>query len=239
MLKMLEKLRIYARITGLWPIARRYFINNFYDGMLTVLGILLGFFVIILKGDINSVESNLVIITSLGSSISMFISGLTGSYLSERAEQKKLKADLNKAMALYETENKDYNKAISKIEEIEKSMLINLKKKHKFSKKKSLEEQKKNIKTIQDRAEQYATIIVSIVNGGSPFLGGIVPLIPFLFVSAAALNIFIYSFIIILSFIIMLGIFLGMISKESIIKNIIKMIFAFFITILISVFFLG
>ena len=141
---MLEKLRIYARITGLWPIARRYFINNFYDGMLTVLGILLGFFVIILKGIITSVESNLVIITCLGSSISMFISGLTGSYLSERAEQKKLKADLNKAMALNETENNNYQKNIYKLEEIEKSMLINLKKTHKFSKKKSQGEEKKN-----------------------------------------------------------------------------------------------
>ena len=236
---MLEKLRIYARITGLWPIARRYFINNFYDGMLTVLGILLGFFVIILKGSITSVESNLVIITCLGSSISMFISGLTGSYLSERAEQKKLKADLNKAMALNETENNNYKKNISKLEEIEKSMLINLKKKHKFTKKKPQEEEKKNSRTIQDRAEQYATVIVSIVNGGSPFLGGIVPLIPFLFVSSATLISFIYSFIIILSFIIMLGTFLGVVSKESIIKNIIQMIIAFFITILISIFFLG
>ncbi|NHJ24414.1 MAG: hypothetical protein EAX89_07565 [Candidatus Lokiarchaeota archaeon] len=82
-------------------------------------------------------------------------------------------------------------------------------------------------------------MIVAIVNGGSPFLGGIVPLIPFLFVSSANLLIFISSFIIVLMFIIMLGTFLGLVSRESIIKNIVQMIFAFLITILISIFFLG
>jgi predicted membrane protein (TIGR00267 family) len=235
---MLEKLKTYARITGLWAIARRYFINNFYDGMLTVLGILLGFFVILLKGSINSVESNLVILTSLGSSISMFISGLTGSYLSERAEQKKMKIVLDKAMALNETGNNKQN-AISNIEEIEKSMLINVKRRKILRKKNLTIEERKSIRTIQDRAERYATIIVAIVNGGSPFLGGIVPLIPFLFVSSANLLIFIYSFLTVLAFIIMLGTFLGLISRESMIKNIFQMIFAFLITILISIFFLG
>ncbi|NHJ24415.1 MAG: hypothetical protein EAX89_07570 [Candidatus Lokiarchaeota archaeon] len=131
---MLDKLKTYARITGLWAIARRYFINNFYDGMLTVLGILLGFFVILLKGSINSIESNLVILTSLGSSISMFISGLTGSYLSERAEQKKLKIALDKAMALNETEN-NKQVAISYVEEIEKSMLMNVNRRRMLRKK--------------------------------------------------------------------------------------------------------
>lgn len=235
---MLDKLKTYARITGLWAIARRYFINNFYDGMLTVLGILLGFFVILLKGSINSIESNLVILTSLGSSISMFISGLTGSYLSERAEQKKLKIALDKAMALNETEN-NKQVAISYVEEIEKSMLMNVNRRRMLRKKNLSVEQRKNIRTIQDRAERYATIIVAIVNGGSPFLGGIVPLIPFLFVSSANLLIFISSFIIVLMFIIMLGTFLGLVSRESIIKNIVQMIFAFLITILISIFFLG
>jgi len=235
---MLDKLKTYARITGLWAIARRYFINNFYDGMLTVLGILLGFFVILLKGSINSIENNLVILTSLGSSISMFISGLTGSYLSERAEQKKLKIALDKAMALNETEN-NKQVAISYVEEIEKSMLMNVNRRRMLRKKNLSVEQRKNIRTIQDRAERYATIIVAIVNGGSPFLGGIVPLIPFLFVSSANLLIFISSFIIVLMFIIMLGTFLGLVSRESIIKNIVQMIFAFLITILISIFFLG
>ena len=86
---MFERAKTYAKITNLWGIARRYFVNNFYDGMLTVLGILLGFLILILKEDQTSIDSHLVILTGLGSSISMLISGLTGSYLSEKAEQKK------------------------------------------------------------------------------------------------------------------------------------------------------
>jgi len=97
---MLEEIKTYAKITNLWAIARRYFVNNFYDGMLTVLGILLGFFVLILKGDQGSIESSFVIFTGLGTSISMFISGLSGSYLSEKAEQKKRNVELKRAMVI-------------------------------------------------------------------------------------------------------------------------------------------
>ena len=99
---MFEKFKTYSKITNLWAIARRYFVNNFYDGMLTVLGILLGFFTLILKEGEVAVASHLVILTGMGTSISMFISGISGSYLSERAEQKKLKEALNKAMVITE-----------------------------------------------------------------------------------------------------------------------------------------
>jgi predicted membrane protein (TIGR00267 family) len=233
---MLDKLRTYARITNLWPIARRYFVNNFYDGMLTVLGILLGFFIIIIKGDQTSIESNLVILTGIGSSISMFISGLSGSYLSERAEQRKLKIELEKAMGLNKFDLNDTNPFIE-LNEIEKAMLKKIKKRR-LLRRKALSEDgnnKKKSKTIQDKAEQFAIIIVSFVNGSSPFFGGIVPLIPFFLNPIAGIMTFIFSFLIILSCIILLGVFLGTVSKESIIKNILQMVVAFLITILISI----
>ena len=202
--------------------------------MLTVLGILLGFFVILLKENVVSIESNLVILAGLGSSISMLISGLTGSYLSERAEQKKIKDTIKKSMIL--SEESDLN--ARSIEEIEKSMLIKIKKKRN-RKRSSTQDEKKQIKTIQEKAETFTSMIVSIVNGFSPFLGGIVPLIPFGFVPEAGISVFIISFFMILLCIIMLGIFLGIVSRESIIKNILQMVLAFFITIVISIFFLG
>ena len=124
---MLEKIRTYAKITNLWAIARRYFVNNFYDGMLTVLGILLGFFVIVLKGDQPTIDSHLVILTGVGSSISMLISGLTGSYLSEKAEQKKIKEELKKAMVIDVSEEQEEIEGDSdNIKEIEKAMLIKI-----------------------------------------------------------------------------------------------------------------
>lgn len=232
---MFEKFRTYSKITNLWSIARRYFVNNFYDGMLTVLGILLGFFTLILKEGEISVASHLVILTGLGSSISMFISGITGSYLSERVEQKKLKEELNKAMLLIEETEVEEDVSVK---EIEKAMLIHINNKIQTSQKKSVKKKKKK-KNLQEKAERYAIIVVSIVNGLSPFLGGLAPLIPFFYTPLANLSTFIISFSIILTCIILLGLFLGVVSKESILKNIIQMVFAFTLTLLISIFLLS
>ncbi|MFX0035776.1 MAG: VIT1/CCC1 transporter family protein [Candidatus Hermodarchaeota archaeon] len=231
---MLEKLKIYAKITNLWAIARRYFVNNFYDGMLTVLGVLLGFFVIILKEGQPLIDSHFVILTGMGSSISMFFSGITGSYLSERAERKKIKDEIRRAMVISEVEEAldDEN---SSVEEIERAMLTKLN--HIINPKRRINEKKP--KTIQEKAQSFASLVVSFVNGGSPFLGGVVPLIPFFFVSNAGFLTFILSFLIILSCIILLGIFLGVVSKESILKNILQMAFAFLLTLVISIFLLG
>ena len=236
-MKVVERVRTYSRMTNLWGVARRYFVNNFYDGMLTVLGILLGFFVVLLKDNLVVINSNLVILAGLGSSLSMLISGITGSYLSERAEQKKIKDNINKSMIMNE-ELVSNNISGHSIEEIEKSMLIKIKKKRNRKRNMSQKE-KKQIKTLQKKAESFASIVVSIINGFSPFLGGIVPLIPFTFITKAGIMVFIISFLIILICIIMLGVFLGIVSRESIIKNILQMVFAFFITIIITLFFLG
>ncbi|MFW9827540.1 MAG: VIT1/CCC1 transporter family protein [Candidatus Thorarchaeota archaeon] len=233
---MLEKIRIYAKITKLWAIARRYFVNNFYDGMLTVLGVLLGFFVLVLKGTETSIESNFILLAGLGSSISMFMSGITGSYLSERAEQKKLKEELNKAMGIGNQEIIEGEKG-SEVKEIEKAMIMKIK--HRVFMKSTEKLKPKKVKTLQENAERFASIVVSIINGGSPFLGGVIPLIPFLFVSEATISVFIISFFIILVCIILLGVFLGVVSKESIIKNIFQMSFAFLMTVVISLFLLG
>ena len=236
---MLEKIKTYAKISNLWAIARRYFVNNFYDGMLTVLGILLGFFAIILNDSQVSIDSHLVILTGVGSCISMLISGLTGSYLSEKAEQKKVKEELKKAMVILtsEEENKIKEDSID-IKEIEKAMLIKINKNVNPRLKVRLRKREKRNKTLQEKSENFASIVVSCINGGSPFLGGLIPLIPFFIFSNATFYIFIISFFIILGCIILLGVFLGVVSRESIIKNIVQMAFAFFITLLISIFLL-
>jgi len=75
---MFKKLKMYNEITGYMEIARRYFIINFYDGVLTILGILLGFFVILLNNPNAPIPSSFVILTGLATSISMLISGFYG-----------------------------------------------------------------------------------------------------------------------------------------------------------------
>ncbi len=235
---MFEKVKIYSKITNLWGIARRYFVNNFYDGMLTVLGILLGFFAVILKEGQNSVNSHLVILTGVGSSISMFISGITGSYLSEKAERKKIKEELNRAMLISDEKDEVADEGV-KMKEIEKAMLTKLSNNMEINRKSTQNKKKKRSKSIREKAETFATIVVSFVNGLSPFLGGLVPLIPFFYSSVATFSTFFISFTIILICIILLGVFLGVISKESIPKNIIQMVLAFALTLIISIFLLG
>ncbi len=234
---MIKKIKTYSKITDFGSIARRYFVNNFYDGMLTVLGILLGFFILIFKDGQQTVDSHIVILTGVATSISMFMSGLSGSYISEKAEQKRLKADLDKAMVIMKEEGEEGDKLLED-EEIEKAMLtVNFNdknRKKKLNRKKSNKKRRK-AKTLQEKAERLASIIVSLVNGGAPLLGGIVPIIPFFFTIEAGINYFIFSFLIIFICIVFLGIFVGFISRESLWKNVLQMLVAFGLTIIVSI----
>jgi VIT1/CCC1 family predicted Fe2+/Mn2+ transporter len=220
-------------------------VNNFYDGMLTILGVLLGFFVILIRNPNQTISSSYVVLTGLGTSISMLISGLSGSYLSEKAEQKKGRKELVKAMAIIEEEKEaEMNLEIeeNEINEIQKAMVVppkdivaQKKRRLKFKTKKM----KRKAKTLHEKAESFTGIIVSLVNGISPFLGGVVAILPFFYVKTASFNCFISSFIIIFVCIILLGVFLGKISQDSILKNILQMLAAFTITIIITIVFLG
>ena len=242
---MLKKLKTYNEITGFAQIARRYFVNNFYDGMLTIMGILLGFLVFLLQNPSQPILASYVILTGLGTSISMLISGVSGSYLSEKAEQKKERKELDRAMGLIEEieeEETAPDEIENEAEEIQKAMVIPPNNMNRVQKKKlsiKLKQKEKKARTLHEKAERFTGLIVSIVNGVSPFLGGVVAIIPFFFVKEAGLSCFITSFIIIFFCIIFLGIFLGYISEESIPKNILQMVAAFTLTIVITVLILG
>ena len=227
-----NRIKTYDEITNYSVIARRYFVNNFYDGNLTILGSLLGTFVLIFSQ--GTVPSAYVLLTGIGVAISMFFSGFSGSYLSERAEQKKTQADLAKAMGLQEegedaVEESDIS---TQEEELKKAML---KKKIRLKRSTIKTKRRKKTKTLHERAERFAGIVVALVNGGAPLLGGMIPLVPFFFVHEANIVVYLVSFIIILASIICLGIYLGRLSKESILKNILQMLIAFALTITVSI----
>ena len=176
----------------------------------------------------------------------MLISGISGSYLSEKAEQKKGKKELERAMGIVNDANGATLDLIEDDEkEIEKAMVVPInnsspKRKKKLTRRRREKAEKlKKIKTLHEKAERFTGGIVSIVNGISPFLGGVVAIIPFFLVEEAGLSCFIMSFVIIFICIIFLGIFLGVISEESIPKNILQMLAAFSITIIITILILG
>lgn len=231
----MEKYRTYLRITNVSAIARRYFVNNFYDGMLTILGSLLGFLTYILTGT-PTVESHIIILAGIGTSISMFISGFSGSYLSEKAERRKIQNEIERAMGRYREEEGEQLEEQVDVEEIEKAMLREIMVDDSPERRKKIFQRRKNqkVKTLFEKAESFANKVVSLVNGGAPLLGGLVPLVPFFFVPQAGLITFIIAFIIIVIFIILLGVFLGFISKGSILKNVLQMIFAFIVTFLVT-----
>jgi len=235
---MIEKFKTYSNITDFVSIARRYFVNNFYDGMLTIIGILLGFFILIFKDGQQTVDSHIVLLTGFATSISMFMSGLSGSYISEKAEQKRLKSELDKAMViLKEEEEKEMDDSLLDSKEIKKAMLTVEFNEENRIKNLDLEKSKnkrRKAKTLQEKAERFASVIVSLVNGCAPLLGGIVPLIPFFFTLKATFIFFIYSFLIVFICIVLLGIFVGFISRESLWKNALKMLVAFGLTIIVS-----
>jgi predicted membrane protein (TIGR00267 family) len=65
------------------PIARRYFIKNGFDGSMTVLGIIVGSWIV------GVTEPEIIVTAGLGACLAMGVSGLFGAYMTEKAERKK------------------------------------------------------------------------------------------------------------------------------------------------------
>ena len=177
--KFWKKLKEYNKIANIAEIGRRYFVMNSYDGILTILGILIGTFIANVK------EPGIVISTGFATSIAMAVSGCWGTYLTEEAERKK------------------------KLKDLAKHTLRDLR------------------GTKIGKAEKAASIIVSIIDGLAPFLSAFIVILPFFFVGLLGIDMA-YLIAVILAFIllILLGGFLGHISKESVVIDALKMVFA-------------
>jgi len=73
-------------------IARRYFVVNGFDGALTTLGLLVGFYLS------NSASIHIVITACLSAAIALGMSGFSSAYVSEAAERKREFRELQSAM---------------------------------------------------------------------------------------------------------------------------------------------
>jgi predicted membrane protein (TIGR00267 family) len=89
---VIEQLLWLLKITRSHVIARRYFIVNGFDGALTMLGLLVGFYVS------DDVRLPVVINACLGVAIALGMSGVSSAYISEAAEKQRELKDLEKAM---------------------------------------------------------------------------------------------------------------------------------------------
>lgn len=91
--KTLKKWKQYSEISDVGSITRRYFVMNAFDGALTMLGVVIGAYV---SGVIN--QPTVIISAGIAGSIAMGASGVSGAYMTEKAERKKKIKDLEKAM---------------------------------------------------------------------------------------------------------------------------------------------
>jgi len=86
----IDDVREYERIAGFSKIARRALANNAFDGVLTMIGVLMGNYL----GDVRS--AGIVIRIGIATSVSIGISGLWGAYLAESAERERELAELER-----------------------------------------------------------------------------------------------------------------------------------------------
>jgi len=241
----IKKWNKYSEISDLGIIVRRKFFNNCFDGALTCAGIVGGLFIVFLNpnGVINTPST--VIVYGFATALAIGISGLWGAFLSEEAERKKKLIDLKKDMVILNDKIKPKvegilkeSKLISEEDEIQKAMVIPLKNNGRNSVPKThivlIEKTKKKDKTIIQKAENFATIIASLVDGFAPVLGSSLPLIPFFFGTSLTFFHFLFSYVILAGLLVYLGIFLGKISGGGRLKYAIHLISAGIVTLLVS-----
>lgn len=85
-------------------IARRYLITNGFDGALTMLGLMTGFYVS------GTADLKVAVNASLGAAIALCVSGFSSAYLSETAERKQELRELEQAL-LVDLEESHYGMA--------------------------------------------------------------------------------------------------------------------------------
>lgn len=92
MASLIAELTWLLTLTRSHLIARRYFVVNGFDGALTMLGLLVGFYVS------DEVKLPVVISACLGVAIALGMSGISSAYISEAAEKRRELRELEKAM---------------------------------------------------------------------------------------------------------------------------------------------
>ncbi len=91
--KRLERWDMYADISDVGSISRRYFVMNAFDGALTMLGVVIG-----ASMAPEAVDPLFIILAGLSGAFAMCISGISGAYMTESAEREREIKSLERAM---------------------------------------------------------------------------------------------------------------------------------------------
>ena len=189
--EVLARASEYDDIADVSSIARRYFAMNAFDGVVTIIGVLVGGMAA------GIADARIILVTGMMTAVAMGISGLTGAYLTETAERER---DLR---------------------HLEKQTLTDLK------------------NTQIGRANRFAVVVVTIVDGMAPVLASAVVLVPF-FAASMLPDIracYLSALAIAMVALAALGAFLGHVSRGSMIGYAIKTTIAGGVLIALSMLF--
>ncbi len=93
--KFAEDLELYSRMTDIASVSRRYFVIGFFDGVLTILGLLIG------AQLAGHAHARLVISAGVATGLALGISSGWGAFEAERIEQKILKDEKERALLIH------------------------------------------------------------------------------------------------------------------------------------------
>ncbi len=88
----LKQVKTILNVSDSLGIMRRYFVVNGFDGALTTLGLIMGFYVS------DRVDLIVVITSCLAAALALGISGISSAYISEAAERRRNLTQLEEAM---------------------------------------------------------------------------------------------------------------------------------------------
>lgn len=88
----IEEWKRYYKVSEVGDITRRYFVMNAFDGALTMLGVVIGAYI---SGILQPLP---IISAAISGSIAMGVSGISGAYMTEKAERTKKLKELERAM---------------------------------------------------------------------------------------------------------------------------------------------
>uniref|UniRef100_A0A7C4S553 TIGR00267 family protein n=1 Tax=Geoglobus ahangari TaxID=113653 RepID=A0A7C4S553_9EURY len=180
----IKKYKIYTQITDLFSISRRYFVIGFFDGVLTVMGMVLGAH---LSG---KATKEIILSAGIATSLALGISSGWGAYEAERVEQKLTALEKKRALLMMN----------------EKKCLI-------------------------EEAHTFAMRVSSLIHAIAPIPAGIIPLIPYIFLPENLAFLFTLAIGFLLLFIV--GIALGNVSKENVLKSGVRLVLAGIVTLVI------
>ncbi len=96
--KLRESFELYCEMTDIVSVSRRYFVIGFFDGVLTVLGMIMGAH---LTGEASA---RLIISAGVATALALGVSSAWGAFEAERIEQKIMKNRKEKALLVNERE---------------------------------------------------------------------------------------------------------------------------------------